>query len=169
MEVLSAAGTIGLTLVFAAAVVGKVDGWRNWSALAFRIAPRWGRELAFSVPAVELAVAIALVISPQQGAIAATALLLLLSIASYELWRKLGAAACNCFGPVLPDVFGPRLVARNVLLTGAAAATATIAAIHPPHVGAAVYAVVAAYVLLTFVVLETIQFRRTAGQKEMNT
>ena len=103
------------------------------------------------------------------GASAAAALLLLLTVASYHLWRKIGAAACNCFGPLLPDVFGPRLVVRNVLLAAGAGATALIAAVYPPHLGAAVYAVVAAYVLLIFLLFEAIQFRRVAAQKEINT
>jgi hypothetical protein len=169
VESLSTAGTIAMTFLFAAAVIGKLDGWQDWSALAFRVAPRRGRALAFGVPGVELAVAIALVVSPVGGASAAAALLLLLAVASYHLWRKIGAAACNCFGPLLPDVFGPRLAVRNVLLAAGAGGTALIAAIYPPHLGAAVYAVVAAYVLLIFLLSEAIRFRRIAAQKEINT
>jgi hypothetical protein len=169
VESLSAAGTIALSFLFAAAVIGKVDGWRDWSALALRIAPRGGRAIAFGVPAAELTTATALVVSPVRGAFAAAALLLVLAITSYHLWQTMGPAECNCFGPLLPGVFGPRLVVRNVVLAVGAGVTALVAAAYPPVLGTAVYAVAAAYVLVLFLLFEAIKFRRIAAQKEINT
>lgn len=169
MQALSTAGTFGLALLFGAAVLGKIDGWSEWKALAERITPSWSRLLAGGVPVVELAVGATLLVSPAYGAPAAALVLFALAVVSYALWRRIGATPCNCFGPLLPGVFGPRLVTRNALLAILAAATAGLTVVHPPRTEAAIYALAAACALVVFVGVESMHFRRIATHKEIET
>jgi hypothetical protein len=109
----------GFGLLFAASAFGKMDKLRDWSALVGKIAPRghpFRKVILYGLPALEATVATVLFLSPFVGMVAATVLLVCLSLGALVLMPKLRGQDCICFGSIARGRFGWRLLARNAAL-----------------------------------------------------
>jgi len=113
-------------LVFAAAALGKLDSWGEWTALTdeFGLPRPWRRPVQFGVPLAETAIVVTSILAPTAGLAAAAALLALFAAAVWVLRGRLAGRECNCFGAVAPATISGRLAARNALLAAPAAAAA---------------------------------------------
>lgn len=118
-------GRLVLAAVFAVAGVAKLfdrTGTRE-SLVQFGVPPRLAPGAAFVLPAVELAIAVALVpVATAWGAaIAALALLLTFTVALAVGLLRGVEAECHCFGAVSSRPVGPATLARNLVLVALAA------------------------------------------------
>jgi hypothetical protein len=140
-----------LAAVLAWAAVAKAlrrdETATSFAALAL---PR-PETLAVVVPAAEVGVVVALVISPAVGGTLALALLLAFSIVIVRALRAGVTAPCACFGARRGDGLSPWDVLRNgMLMALAAIATATVAPVQP---SIATFGAVAAIAALAAIVL----------------
>ena len=119
------------------------------------------RLLARGVPAVELAVAIALIAVPGWGALAAFGLLVLFTALLVSLIRSGQPIACSCFGAVSDEPVSWVEVARNVVLLAAAAAIVPIDRLEQP--GFAAFVAFSALAVIAAVGVQLVAFRRDVG------
>ncbi len=121
---------IGLASVLLTAAWGKADAWRDWLAAVPGLLGLRGKSItlivATGIPAVEAAVAGALLFSPRAGALTALALFCALCFGVLALARTRSGAECHCFGVAAPSFIGVRLAARNASLAIGAATLAWI-------------------------------------------
>jgi methylamine utilization protein MauE len=121
-------GAGGFVILFAAAVAGKVDAPSAWRTLVQTIIQRRGAVLTirFLVPAMELAVAAAIIAAPPFGLIAGAILLCAFAVVVALVGRNHPGTRCACFGSVGDATLGWQLATRNVLLAVVAAAVAAV-------------------------------------------
>jgi peroxiredoxin len=113
-----------LAAVFATAAVAKTA--RPAALSSFGVPRRLVRPLSIALPAVELAVAVALLpaSTARYGALAAAGLLTAFTGAiAYQLARG-RRPSCNCFGRLHSKPIGPSTLGRNVVLLGLATGAA---------------------------------------------
>jgi len=126
---------IALAVLFAVAASHKLRDFRSFEATLadYRLVP--GRLLRFAGVALagaEVAVALALVGSPEAGALGALALLALYSLGiGWNLARGRRHIDCGCLGPAGRRSLSGWLVARNLALSAGAAALLLGAAARP--------------------------------------
>jgi peroxiredoxin len=111
-----------LAAVFAAAAVAKTVSPAGAALSAFGVPRGLRRPLAVALPAVELAVAAALLPAgtARYGALAAAVLLgVFTGAVAYQIARG-RRPSCNCFGRLHAKPIGPWTLVRNVALTGLA-------------------------------------------------
>jgi uncharacterized membrane protein YphA (DoxX/SURF4 family) len=119
-----------LAAVFVTAGVGKLLD-RSGSRLAlqgFGVPPRMASVVGAWLPALELAIAVALVLRPSArwGAVAAAVLLLTFVAGIVNVLAQGLRPGCHCFGIFHSEPAGPRAVARNGALLALAAAAAAL-------------------------------------------
>lgn len=119
------------------------------------------RLLARGVPAVEMAVAVALLIIPGWGAVAAFGLLALFTALLVSLVRSGQSISCSCFGAVSDEPVSWVEVARNVVLLGATAAVVPLDQLQPPSFPAIV--AFSALAVIAAVALQLVAFKRDVG------
>jgi peroxiredoxin len=123
-----------LAVVFATAAVAKTRSPGAAALSSFGIPRRLARPLSIALPAVEVAVAVALLPAgtARYGALAAAGLLAVFTGAvAYQLARG-RRPDCNCFGRLHSKPIGVSTFVRNVLLLG----LATLAALRGPGTSA---------------------------------
>ena len=114
-----------LAVLFATAAWHKASDSRRFTATldAYRLLPSWlGEAVARALPVAEVAVTVSLLLPLYRwAALGAVALLVLYSVAiAINLARGRREIDCGCFGPAAGVPLSGALVARNVLLIGAA-------------------------------------------------
>ena len=114
-----------LAVVFATAAVSKAldrPGTRQ-AAEDFGLARRYAALAAIGLPAVEILIAVSLLVqvTARAGAVAALLLLVAFSVAIGRLMRRGEAPECHCFGQLQSSVAGPSTLARNAGLAVLAA------------------------------------------------
>lgn len=117
------------SLFFAASALGKVDGWRSWTATLPRLLsfpPTLIRLLSVAMPASEAAVSVTLLLNPRAGLLAAGCLLVLLAIAAGALSLRHRGEQCMCFGSIADSRIGLGLLSRNLALSVGAFSTGLI-------------------------------------------
>jgi hypothetical protein len=115
------------SLLFAAALLGKLDSWRSWSEAVAAFVPRRPRAVAvvrFGAPLAEGAVVVLALSLPKIGLVAAGALLVVFAVAVVLLRPAHAGRECNCFGSIAPSQISLSLAARNGALAGTAFAVA---------------------------------------------
>lgn len=114
---------VGFWLIFVASVLGKLDGWNRWSALASALPlPRQvSAVVRLVLPVLEAAVAAVLLLAPVAGLLASSILLAIFAVAVVLFARRIGPAECGCFGALTPTKLGTGLAARDAVLAVAAA------------------------------------------------
>lgn len=117
--------------------------------------------LARLVPAVEAAVAVALVVVPGWGAVAATGLLALFTALLIGLVRSGQPIACSCFGAVSDEPVSWVEVTRNLVLIAAAATVVPFDRLTVP--GFAAVVAFSAAAIIGVVVIQLAVFRRDVG------
>lgn len=117
--------------------------------------------LARLVPAVELAVAVALLIVPGWGAVAAFGLFVLFTALLVSLVRSGQPIACSCFGAVSDEPVSWVEVARNGVLLVAAAAVTPIDRLAVPEFASVVAFSAAA--IIGVVIIQLVAFKRDVG------
>jgi methylamine utilization protein MauE len=114
--------------VFLLAAVTKLSDRLAFSETIadFGVPGSWARPLAVALPVAELGVALLLLIpaTAPGGALAAIALLLLLSLAAGIALSQGRTEDCHCFGQIRPSPLGATTLIRNALLTLLAGAVA---------------------------------------------
>lgn len=150
---------VALTLVTAAVakIRQPIRTAQDFAALGLPI-PRF---LARCVPAVEIAVAMALLVIPGWGAVAAFGLLALFTALLVSLVRSGQSIACSCFGAVSDEPVSWVEVARNVVLLGAAAAIVPLDRLAPPSFPAIV--AFSALAVIAAVAVQLVAFKRDVG------
>ncbi len=102
-------------LLFVFASLGKLDGWRGWSAITADL-PFPSPVRLFvraAVPLAEAAVAVVLVTDYSLGLGLAALLMGVLGLGVAAVVPGLGGKECNCFGAAVPTRIGYRLAIRN--------------------------------------------------------
>lgn len=117
--------------------------------------------LARLVPAVEIAVAIALLVVPGWGAVAAFSLFVLFTALLISLVRSGQPIACSCFGAISDEPVSWVEVARNVVLLAAAAAVVPIERLSVP--GFAAVVAFSAAAVIGGVIVQAVAFKRDVG------
>jgi len=150
---------VALTLVIAAvAKLREPDRTaQDFAALGLP----YPRVLARGVPALELAVAIALIVVPGWGAVAAFGLFVLFTALLISLIRSGQPIACSCFGAVSDEPVSWVEVARNVVLLGASAAVVPIDHLERPSFAAIV--AFSALAVIAAVGVQLVAFKRDVG------
>jgi hypothetical protein len=122
-EVAAQAFVVAFSLIFVASVLGKLDGWGRWSALASALPfpPRLREAVRLLLPVLEAGVVAVLLLFPVAGLLASSALLAIFAIAVTLIAKRIGPAECGCFGALTPTKLGTALAVRNALLASAAA------------------------------------------------
>lgn len=113
------------------------------------------------VPAIEGAVAVALIVVPGWGAIAAFGLLSIFTALLVSLVRSGQTIACSCFGAVSDEPVSWVEVVRNAVLLGLAAVVTPIDQLEAPGFPAIVAA--SAIAIVAVVVIQLAVFRRDVG------
>lgn len=124
MKVVAEIAAGACALVFMAAALGKLDGWRRWAQLTEDISgpPFIGRFVRFAVPGVEGTIVVLSYASPTVGLAAGAVALGSFAAGVSLLARQLAGRECNCFGAIAPGTIGPHLATRNSILALAAIA-----------------------------------------------
>ncbi len=117
--------------------------------------------LARVVPAVEVAVAVALLVAPGWGALAAVALLVLFTLLLVGLIRSGQPISCACFGTVSDEPVSWVEVVRNVALLVAAGSAIPIDRLEIPGFPAVVAATGAG--IIAVVAIQLTAFKRDVG------
>ena len=134
-----------LALVFAAAAVGKIQGWSAWPGVVqnFHVLPRaLIVPVAWALPPLEAAVALGLLFAasrPLAGSAAALLLCLFSTALAINLVRGRTSIDCGCFRSDLRQSLSPALLLRNAALL--AAALALVPAGEPSALSALEYAI----------------------------
>lgn len=108
------AGTVAVGLV--AAAWGKLNApgqWRAVTDLLPRILPVPIRIL---IPGLELVLAVAIVVFPRGGLLAAASFVVLLTAGVGVFYSRLSGAECACFGHTARGRVSPRLFVRNAII-----------------------------------------------------
>lgn len=113
------------------------------------------------VPAVELAVAVSLLVIPGWGAVAAFGLFVLFTALLVSLVRSGQPIACSCFGAVSDEPVSWVEVARNGVLLIASAAVTPIDRLAVP--GFAAIVAFSAAAVIGAVVIQVVAFKRDVG------
>jgi len=117
--------------------------------------------LARLVPAIEVAVAVALLVVPGWGAVAAFGLFVLFTALLISLVRSGQPIACSCFGAVSDEPVSWVEVARNgVLLVAAAVVTPFDELVVPGFAAVVAYSAAA---VIGMVVVQLVAFKRDVG------
>lgn len=117
--------------------------------------------LARLVPGVEVAVAVALLVLPGWGAVAAFGLFVLFTALLVSLVRSGQPIACSCFGTVSDEPVSWVEVARNGVLLVAAAAVTPIDQLAVP--GFAAVVAYSAAAIIGIVIIQLVAFKRDVG------
>ncbi len=117
--------------------------------------------LARVVPALEIAVAVALLAIPGWGAMAAFSLLVLFTALLVSLIRSGQPIACACFGAVSDEPVSWVEVVRNVALLGATATVIPIDSLEVPGFAAVIAASAAG--LIAILAIQLTAFKRDVG------
>lgn len=132
MEWFGVCGRLVLAAVFAVAAVGKLrDRERSATSLAeFGVPALLADPASIGLPAVELLVAVGLLLAPtaRAGAIAALALLVAFTAAVALAVRRGQQPACHCFGSLGSQPVGGPVILRNAALAVIAAGVTAQAA-----------------------------------------
>lgn len=150
---------VALTLAAAAVAKGR-DPDRTTADFAALGLPLPG-ILARLVPAVEVAVAIALLVVPGWGAVAAVALFTLFTALLVSLVRSGQPIACSCFGAVSDEPVSWVEVTRNLVLLAATVAVVPLERLVIPSFAGVVAFSAAA--VIGAVVIQLIAFKRDVG------
>lgn len=155
-------------VLFLGAALGKLDGWRRWTATSYRLLPGHrvaARRVRVLIPAAEGAAATLAFVSPAVGLAACGGLLVFFAAVVAALSRRAAGEDCGCFGALMPDKLGPGLAVRDLAfaLPALAAAVYATGAGVPALDGIAV--VLALFVGLMAIVLA--EFSRTIGFAEL--
>jgi Methylamine utilisation protein MauE len=148
-------------LLFAAALLGKVDGWPSWSEAVSGFVPRRARiatVVRFGVPPAEGAVAAVSLLQPKVGLLASGALLGIFAAVVVGLRSSHEGEECNCFGAVASSRISLGLAARNAVLAGIALGVAL--ATRDVHVSRISTTEMLVVVLLGSLLLVFSEFRR---------
>lgn len=113
---MSRAAAIALAVVFAWSSVAKLVNRADMTALGL---PAWSGR---ATSAVEAALAVALVVSPANGGLAA--LVLLAGFTSFLVARRNSGLGCGCFGSTRAEPIGTKGIVRNGVLLAVAAVAA---------------------------------------------
>lgn len=116
---------VALALVLAVAAAAKVHRPGETAQELATIGLRVPRALALALPAAELAVAVALVVAPGWGGVAAFALLAGFTTVLARLVVSGRPVACRCFGGLSTKPVSALTLARNGVLLALAAVAAT--------------------------------------------
>lgn len=117
--------------------------------------------LARLVPAVEVAVAVALLVVPGWGAVAAVGLFVLFTALLVSLVRGGQPIACSCFGAVSDEPVSWVEVTRNLVLMAAALAVVPIDRLAVP--GFAAVVAFSAAGIIGAVLVQLVAFKRDVG------
>jgi len=117
--------------------------------------------LARLVPAVELAVAVALIVVPGWGGVAAVGLFVLFTALLVSLVRSGQPITCSCFGAVSAEPVSWVEVTRNLVLLAAAGAVVPIEQLELP--GFAAVVAFSAAGLIGLVAIQLVAFKRDVG------
>ena len=126
-----------LAAVFAMAALSKLRALEEFVGVVhnYRVLPEpWVRAVAYALPPLEAAIALALLIEPAHGfgAVAAGALLVVFSLAmAVNLARGRLEIDCGCFAATLRQRISWSLVGRNLVLIGLAALAMPASAARP--------------------------------------
>jgi uncharacterized membrane protein YphA (DoxX/SURF4 family) len=116
---------LGLAVLLAVAALGKILAWQRWGETlkGIGIAGPAHRAVAIAVPAVELTLAVGLLVSPtaQLAAVGSVALFLTFALVVSISASRGRRPECNCFGSIARSRFGWGLALRALLLAGVAA------------------------------------------------
>lgn len=139
---------IGLATVLASAALAKLVAGPRWPAAlsAYRIGWLARPAVVWTVPVLESAVAVTLVLSAEPYAAVAASGLFGAFAAVLMVARARGAeGSCECFGSILKTQIGPASIGRALLLAGIAAAVLVLPkpVPNPAMTGAIVLAVAA--------------------------
>jgi hypothetical protein len=139
----------GTALLFGAlfliAAFGKLDDWSGWCDTVKAGLGETGRAdfLAYSLPLVEVGVAVWGYRSPRTGLLACAALSTILAVGVVRFTKSAGSVSCSCFGALGSGPLTRRLAWRNGVFAIIAAGGAGAAAASPassPGLGAAALA-----------------------------
>ena len=124
MTVVGSVAAGACALLFLAAVLGKLDSWKQWSELAKEIPgpPVLGGLAQVLVPILEFAIVLLSFAWPVIGLAAGAIALTGFAVAVWFLAHRMSGRDCNCFGAIAPAAISPQLAARNVVLAAGAAA-----------------------------------------------
>lgn len=151
--------TVAVTLIVAAVAKLRDPGrtTSDFTALGLPVPSL----LARLVPAVEFAVAAALVIVPGWGAVAAFGLFVMFTALLISLVRSGQPIACSCFGAVSDEPVSWVEVARNGVLLVAAASVVPIDQLVVP--GFAAVVAFSAAAIIGVVIVQLVAFKRDVG------
>lgn len=154
-----AAAALAITLVMAAAAkLRRPERTAADFAVLGLPAPK---ALARVVPAVELAIALALLLQPGWGGVAAFALLTAFTVLIVGIVRSGEPIACSCFGAVSDEPVSWVEIVRNVSLLALAGLAATTSSLAVPSFEAVV--TFSAGAVITVVGLQLAVFKRDVG------
>lgn len=160
MKLIAEVAAGACALLFLAAVLGKLDGWGQWSRLSQEIPGPGavGRVTRVGVPMVESAIVVLSLASPIAGLAAGTVVLVGFASAVGVLGRRLAGQECNCFGAIAPATISWQLAARNIVL--AILAAGGWYAARRENLQALSFSAVLVTVLFGAIALMVFQFRR---------
>ncbi len=161
MSGLATLAAITLAVVLVTAALAKLRRPDRTAADFAELGLPAPRLLARAVPAVEIGVAVALVVRPGIGGPAAFALLTGFTVLLVGLVRRGAVVACACFGAVSDEPVSWVEVTRNVVLLVAAAVATTTTTPAAPDLAAAVAFSAAAVIGL--VAIQLVAFKRDVG------
>jgi hypothetical protein len=125
MDLMGQLVALALAGVLVVAAGAKLRHPRDTATELAAIGLRWPRVLTWAVPAAEVATAVALVVAPAWGGIAAFALLVGFTTVLMRLVRAGRPVVCRCFGAYSTKPVSRMTLVRNgVLLAMAAIAAA---------------------------------------------
>ena len=152
---------VALAAVLVAAAVAKLRSPDRTAADFTELGLPLPGLLARLVPLVELAVAVALVIVPGWGAVAAVGMLALFTALLVGLVRSGQSIACSCFGAVSDEPVSWVEVTRNAVLLVMAGTVVPIDGLAVPGFAAVVAA--SAFGVIAVVAIQLTAFKRDVG------
>lgn len=161
MTGLASALAVALALVLVAAAVAKLRSPSRTTGDFVALGLPVPGLLARVVPAVELAVAAALLVAPGWGGVAAFGLLVLFTALLVSLVRSGQTISCSCFGAVSDEPVSWVEVTRNAILLVMAAGVTPIDRLEVPGFAAVVGA--SAFAVIALVLIQLAVFKRDVG------
>lgn len=152
---------VALAITLVVAAVAKVRDHQRTTADFAALGLPLPSVLARLVPAVEAAVAVALIVAPGWGAVAAVGLFVLFTALLVSLVRSGQPIACSCFGAVSDEPVSWVEVTRNLVLLAAAAAVVPIDQLTMP--GFAAIVAFSAAAIIGAVAIQLVAFKRDVG------
>jgi hypothetical protein len=130
IDALSSAACLLLAGTFIVAAGAKAGRPLTTAASFQALGLPFSSVLARLVPALETAIAVALLTVPRVGAVVALVLLSGFTVVLWSARRRLGDVQCACFGGLTPAPVTWVTFLRNALLAVAAAVATTASALH---------------------------------------